>query len=173
MGLAAVWGILNPINDLAFALLSVIAIWTVKMRLSGKISAAALLIFGCFGGVASCIRVGVVLAAIGSTDPAYNLVVGRWSNVEAGICISAAALVTLRPLARAIRERFWPNGPRIGSEGIYSTARAQAGREEMSAWENVINQRKHHAILEIRREREVTVDHEEMDEVPLRRYEMA
>ncbi|GAM86049.1 hypothetical protein ANO11243_040590 [Dothideomycetidae sp. 11243] len=94
-----IWSFINAITDLVFAGLAIHLISGAKMNRSTKVSAAVLVTFGCIGCVASCARIAVQLP-LGDIRMA-GVLLGIWSNVEAGICITAASLVTLRPLVQS------------------------------------------------------------------------
>ncbi|KAF2154872.1 hypothetical protein K461DRAFT_276037 [Myriangium duriaei CBS 260.36] len=97
------WSFINAITDFVFAGLAVNVIWGAKMNRSTKISAAVLVCLGCIGSIASCARIAVQLP-LGDIRMA-GVLLGIWSNVEAGVCITAASLITLRPLFQTAIDR--------------------------------------------------------------------
>ncbi|KAF4553971.1 Hypothetical protein D9617_5g068460 [Elsinoe fawcettii] len=110
------WSVLNAVTDVLFAALAVQVLSGAKMARGTKISAVVLILFGCVGGVASCVRVAVQLP-LGDIRIA-GVLLGLWSNVEAGVCVTAASVVTLRPLfvnaVEKARSTFGSTGTRTG-----------------------------------------------------------
>ncbi|TKX27598.1 hypothetical protein C1H76_0022 [Elsinoe australis] len=88
----------NSIADIAFAALSFLILWRMTMTRAAKISAYALFTIGTVGGLASVLRV-VAYFQTGS-DVVQQIRYSRWSMIEAGTCITAVCLFTLRPLVR-------------------------------------------------------------------------
>ncbi|KAF2221472.1 hypothetical protein BDZ85DRAFT_320656, partial [Elsinoe ampelina] len=112
------WSVVNALTDALFAGLAVNVVWGAKMAASTKASAIVLVLFGCVGGVASCVRVAVQLP-LGDIRIA-GVLLGLWSNVEAGVSITAASLITLRPLFQSVSERVkgsFGGSKAAGSEG--------------------------------------------------------
>lgn len=100
------WRALDVLTDFIFISLAGFAIWSSQIPRPAKISASALLFIGTLGGLCSCVRLG--LAALEGTFT-YTLRQAieflYWSNLEAGLGITAASLATLRPLFRSCWER--------------------------------------------------------------------
>ena len=104
--ISLVWSFLNSITDLVLAILCVQLIYSIKMGVWAKITAGGLLLLGTVGGVASCLRLSVYLGSeAGQNVILQRLIIGRWSQLECGLCMVAANLATLRPLFRSILER--------------------------------------------------------------------
>lgn len=101
--ISIVWSVMNAITDLAFQALSVHVLWNVKLPRATKISAIMLLVVGSIGGIASIARV-VVQTPLQDIRMS-GVLLGLWSNAEAGLCITAASLITLRPLLQSCLER--------------------------------------------------------------------
>jgi len=97
------WSFFNAFTDIVFAILAVQVLWGAKMSRYTKFSASALLVFGCVGGVASCARIAIQFPLGDIRLAGVELVI--WSNVEAGVCIIVASLITLRPLCHSVIER--------------------------------------------------------------------
>ncbi|PNS18700.1 hypothetical protein CAC42_5239 [Sphaceloma murrayae] len=110
------FSIANSVADLAFASLSFLILWRMTMPRAAKVSAGILFFIGTVGGLASVLRV-VAYFQTGS-DVLQQIRYSRWSVIEAGTCITAVCLFTLRPLFRHLR----CCGSRIGS-GTGSAAR--------------------------------------------------
>ncbi|GAB7347700.1 hypothetical protein MBLNU459_g5261t1 [Dothideomycetes sp. NU459] len=100
------WGILNASSDVVLTALSLNAMLGVKLKLYVKISAMALLAFASIGGAISVVR-AIYTFGVGTKDPVIHVLkLGQWSTIEAGIYITTACLVTLRPLLQKAWERF-------------------------------------------------------------------
>lgn len=87
---------LNTVSDGVLTGLGVWALVKAKMSPATKLSASLLLIFGSIGVIASCIRIAVQFPLVSIEVSGILLV--EWSNIEAGVCIIAGSMVTLRPL---------------------------------------------------------------------------
>jgi len=94
---------LNVVTDVAFTLLAVIALWGAKMDRMTKITASVLLAIGSVGCVASIMR--IVIQTPLSDIRVAGVLLGLWSVIEAGMCITAASLITLRPLVQPVIEK--------------------------------------------------------------------
>lgn len=104
-GIAIFWGICNVFADAIFAIFSIMALRSFPIQLKAKVLACAILLFGCGGGVASCLRVVQILRAKDLHVDVCDFQLIKWSNVESAVCISAGSLVTLRPLFRCLFDR--------------------------------------------------------------------
>lgn len=103
MVISIVWSILNAVTDITFQFLSVQIIWNAKLNRATKISASLLLVLGSIGGVASVAR--IVVQTPLQDIRLSGVLLGIWSNTEAGLCITAASLITLRPMFLGCLER--------------------------------------------------------------------
>ncbi|GAB7339952.1 hypothetical protein MBLNU457_6469t1 [Dothideomycetes sp. NU457] len=111
--------VINASVDLSYTVLAITLLATTTLNRWAKVTAAVLLSFGTLGGIASVLRVVVQLAYVPA--PIYGILVGRWSTIEAGICITTAGLATTRPLFRAIRDAVVSvNRSRRQSEDIFT-----------------------------------------------------
>lgn len=97
------YSVFNIITDVVWTSLAIVALVRAKMSTSTKISASCLLIFGAIGCIASVMR---VVAQAPVTDIRLaGVVLAQWSNIEAGMCIIAGSLMTLRPLVQPAIEK--------------------------------------------------------------------
>ena len=120
------WSILNAMSDLVLMMLSVQALWDIKLRFHIKVSAMALLIFACIGGAISIIR-AVVNAGFVTKDPILREIeISRWSTIEGGIYIASGCLVTLRPLLQSLWQRVM--GSEFMTSGKNATTASEPGR---------------------------------------------
>ncbi|PNS14226.1 hypothetical protein CAC42_6739 [Sphaceloma murrayae] len=99
------WSASNTLVDFTFAILCMALIWAANLRKRAKAITSALLLFGSVGAVASILRIIAVNKSGLADDNLQRLEVRFWSNMEAGICISAACLSSLRPLLKSCMER--------------------------------------------------------------------
>ncbi|KAF4555506.1 Hypothetical protein D9617_2g054670 [Elsinoe fawcettii] len=88
----------NTIADVAFASLSFLILWRMTMTRAARITASVLFLIGCMGGLASMFRVAAYFAP--GSDVLQQINYSRWSMIEAGTCITAVCLFTIRPLFR-------------------------------------------------------------------------
>ncbi|PSK34997.1 hypothetical protein B9Z65_1580 [Elsinoe australis] len=129
--LSIIWTALNSGSDLILSTLAVMALLRSKLPPFAKFSAAALLVLGTTGGLASILR--LVSQIMAQSDPLQGIVLARWSNTEAGLCIIAASLVTLRPLfGQAVSKRLsrlsgWNWASKEGGTGFSTTSVSSAG----------------------------------------------
>ncbi|KAF2223670.1 hypothetical protein BDZ85DRAFT_261999 [Elsinoe ampelina] len=103
--LSLAWSVSNTLVDFTFAFLCMALIWAANLRKRAKAITSALLLFGSVGAVASILRIIAVNKSGLQDDNLQRLEVRFWSNMEAGICISAACLSSLRPLLKSCMER--------------------------------------------------------------------
>lgn len=103
--ISLIWSISNTVVDFTFAVLCMALIWAANLRKRAKAITSVLLLFGSVGAVASILRIIAVNKSGLADDNLQRLEVRFWSNMEAGICISAACLSSLRPLLKSCMER--------------------------------------------------------------------
>ncbi|RDW84839.1 hypothetical protein BP6252_02429 [Coleophoma cylindrospora] len=90
---------MSAVTDWSFGLLPVFFVWRMKMSPRTKISVILVLSLGFFASTATLVRIYYIRRLTQTPDIPYegiNLV--KWSMVEPGIGITAAAIATLRPL---------------------------------------------------------------------------
>jgi len=94
-------GIINAASDLILATLPITLIRKACMPLPAKISAGLILLLGCAGSAVSIVRLAYVRGMSYNLDFfQVGVNITLWSIIEAGLCITAASLATLRPLFR-------------------------------------------------------------------------
>lgn len=103
------WSFLTAISDWSFCILTIMLLWNLKLRRRTKISIAALLLFGTLGSLASILR--IIVQSLNIPRGLQFIIVGRWSIIEAGICIITASLATLRPLFHKVCDHFRRGAP--------------------------------------------------------------
>ncbi|KAG8631212.1 hypothetical protein KVT40_000352 [Elsinoe batatas] len=95
--------LLNTVVDVLFAVMSVLLVTSISISGVAAFSTGVLLVIGTIGGIASAMRCAVILGWHGPDQAVTNLVIGRWSMLEAGLTITAASMATLRPLLKKIQ----------------------------------------------------------------------
>lgn len=99
-------GIINAVSDIILVLLPMALIKKACMPLSAKISASLVLLLGCVGTAISIVRLVYIHGLTYNLNFfASGVNITLWSIIEAGICITAASLATLRPLCRCCIDR--------------------------------------------------------------------
>lgn len=101
--ISCTWSLMNTLVDFLFAAMSILPVITISIKGAGAFSTGVLLVIGTIGGMASALRCAVILGWHGDDQAVTNLVIGRWSMLEAGLTITAASLATLRPLLKKIQ----------------------------------------------------------------------
>ncbi|KAJ6172778.1 hypothetical protein N7470_001845 [Penicillium chermesinum] len=118
--IAYVYSVGTAVTDLTIALLPIALIWNLRMKRRTKAAVAGILGIGCLASAAVIVRIPFVKhyqdkeflctsyrtspssiptgLIVDSADNTYQISI--WSNVEAGLGITAGSLTTLRPLGR-------------------------------------------------------------------------
>ncbi|KAJ5085074.1 hypothetical protein N7532_009845 [Penicillium argentinense] len=104
IGIAYLYSIGAAITDLTIGLLPVALIWNLRMNSRTKTAIVGILGVGCIASAAVIIRIPFV-HHYKDREFLYNTYqISIWSNVEAGLGITAGCLTTLRPLIRFLRD---------------------------------------------------------------------
>lgn len=94
-------GTINAVSDFILATLPITLIRKACMPLPAKFSAGVILLLGCVGSAVSVVRLAYVRGLSYNMDFfEVGVNITLWSIIEAGLCITAASLATLRPLFR-------------------------------------------------------------------------
>ncbi|KAM0690996.1 hypothetical protein Q7P36_009766 [Cladosporium allicinum] len=94
-------GTINAVSDFILATLPITLIRKACMPLPAKLSACLILLLGCVGSAVSVVRLAYVKGMSYNMDFfQVGVNITLWSIIEAGLCITAASLATLRPLFR-------------------------------------------------------------------------
>lgn len=100
------WAVWNAFSDLVLATLSIMAVVELQLPRKTKVSACLLLAFGTIGGLASIIRIGILIPQMpGTSTLGESIDPSIWTVIEPGVGITAASLATLRPLVRRLAGR--------------------------------------------------------------------
>ncbi|OJJ79308.1 uncharacterized protein ASPGLDRAFT_1507035 [Aspergillus glaucus CBS 516.65] len=104
IGVAYLCSAVAALTDFIIGLLPAFIIWNLHMSRRNKIAAGMILSLGCIAGIAVIIRFPY-LQHYGDKEFLYKTAnIAIWSNIEAGLGITAGSLPTLRPLIRFFRE---------------------------------------------------------------------
>ncbi|KAF4553558.1 Hypothetical protein D9617_6g092890 [Elsinoe fawcettii] len=153
----ALFSITNIGSDFAFTGMAVVALWKAKLPVPTKISACALVLLGCVGGIASSIRLAYVLQP---TDPLrytqqlFDL--ARWVVIELAAGIIAANLAMIRPLLHAFLVKF----KLISTQGTTEPTRQTGTKTGQRIGTHTDRNGDTFPLNEIKREVEVVVDQE-------------
>ncbi|KAF2222463.1 hypothetical protein BDZ85DRAFT_313419 [Elsinoe ampelina] len=103
----AAFSLVTILGDFALTIMAIRALYQAKLPLATKISACLLLVLGSAGGVASTVRMAVVLK---KTDPVkYTqelFLLVKWVLVEIALGVIAANLAMVRPLFHKMLVKF-------------------------------------------------------------------
>ncbi|PNS15205.1 hypothetical protein CAC42_8206 [Sphaceloma murrayae] len=130
---SVVFGIFSLITiagDFALTLMAIVALWTAKLPVPTKVSACLLLVLGSAGGVASTVRMAIVLK---KTDPvAYTqelFLLVKWVLVEIALGIIAANLAMVRPLFHKVLVKMGViTSTQVTKTGVTGTAKSGTRR---------------------------------------------
>ncbi|KAL4980791.1 hypothetical protein BDW66DRAFT_156502 [Aspergillus desertorum] len=103
LSIAYVYSVTATICDFILGLLPIALVWKLHMHQTTKAALAGILSMGCVASAAVIVRIPY-LHYYKDEDFLYATTqISIWSNVEAGLGITAGSLVTLRPLLRWFR----------------------------------------------------------------------
>ncbi|KAF4637321.1 hypothetical protein G7Y89_g768 [Cudoniella acicularis] len=91
--------VMSIVSDWLYALLPIPMIWSVRMTFTAKLTVSIVLSMGIFASIATLIRLRFLIDLADSSDNLYAMI---WTLIEPGVAITAASLITIRPLLRAI-----------------------------------------------------------------------
>ncbi|BCR84693.1 putative integral membrane protein [Aspergillus chevalieri] len=101
--IAYLYSVVATVCDFTLALLPIVLVWNLQMTTKTKAALAGILSMGCVSSAAVIVRIPY-LHYYKDPDFLYATTdISIWSNVEAGLGITAGSLVTLRPLFRWFR----------------------------------------------------------------------
>ncbi|CEJ57875.1 integral membrane protein [Penicillium brasilianum] len=104
IAIAYLYSVGAAVTDLTIGLLPVALIWNLRMNQRTKFAIIGVLGIGCIASAAVIVRIPFV-HSYKDTEFLYNTYqISIWSNVEAGLGITAGCLTTLRPLIRFLRD---------------------------------------------------------------------
>ncbi|BCS27257.1 uncharacterized protein APUU_60305A [Aspergillus puulaauensis] len=140
-GVAYLYSVTAVICDFILALLPIALVWTLQMNFRTKAALAAILGLGCIASTAVIVRIPY-LHYYKDADFLYATAdISIWSNVEAGLGITAGSLVTVRSLFRFFRgSGYEDSGSRTASElplsriNMNGANRTRSGEEMDELW---------------------------------------
>ncbi|CAL5867120.1 uncharacterized protein PFLUO_LOCUS1332 [Penicillium psychrofluorescens] len=104
IAIAYLYSVGAAITDLTIGLLPVALIWNLRMSRRNKQAIMGILGIGCIASAAVIVRIPFI-RHYKDRQFLYNTYqISIWSNIEAGLGITAGCLTTLRPLVRFFRE---------------------------------------------------------------------
>ncbi|KAJ5081082.1 hypothetical protein N7456_013320 [Penicillium angulare] len=104
IGIAYLYSVGAAVTDLTIGLLPVALIWNLRMNQRTKTAIVGILGIGCIASAAVIVRIPFI-KNYKSDEFLYDTYqISIWSNVEAGLGITAGCLTTLRPLIRFLRD---------------------------------------------------------------------
>jgi len=104
IAIAYLYSVGAAVTDLTIGLLPVALIWNLRMNQRTKSAIMGILGIGCIASAAVIVRIPY-LHKYKDPEFLYNTYqISIWSNVEAGLGITAGCLTTLRPLIRFLRD---------------------------------------------------------------------
>ncbi|KAL2861150.1 putative integral membrane protein [Aspergillus lucknowensis] len=115
LDIAYLYSVTATICDLVLGLLPIVLIWPLHMNFRTKAALAGILSMGCVASAAVIVRIPY-LHYYKDPDFLYATTqISIWSNVEAGLGITAGSLVTIRPLFRWFRGTGYENSRTRGT----------------------------------------------------------
>ncbi|RLM02034.1 hypothetical protein CFD26_109157 [Aspergillus turcosus] len=104
IAIAYTYSVGAAVTDFTIGILPVFIIWSLRMNARTKMAIAGILGIGCIASAAVIVRIPFIH---NYKDPDFfyaTYQISIWSNVEAGLGITAGSLTTLRPLVRFLRD---------------------------------------------------------------------
>ncbi|RDW86917.1 putative integral membrane protein [Aspergillus mulundensis] len=156
LNIAYVYSVIATICDFILGLLPIALVWKLHMNQTTKAALAGILSMGCVASAAVIVRIPY-LHYYKDKDFLYATTnISIWSNVEAGLGITAGSLVTLRPLLRWFRgetsyvnskSRTWYGG--TGSMPLSSMNGARQSRQDQPGrhWRPDIESQNSHGVV--------------------------
>ncbi|KGO76005.1 hypothetical protein PITC_011620 [Penicillium italicum] len=111
INIAYLYSVGAAITDLTIGLLPVALIWDLHMNRRTKGAIVAILGVGCIASAAVIVRIPYIPTYKGPEFLYATSEVSIWSNIEAGIGITAGCLTTFRPLVRFFRDGYSTGTP--------------------------------------------------------------
>ncbi|RHZ63767.1 putative integral membrane protein [Aspergillus thermomutatus] len=104
IAIAYTYSVGAAVTDFTIGIMPVFIIWSLRMNARTKMAIAGILGIGCIASAAVIVRIPFIH---NYKDPDFfyaTYQISIWSNVEAGLGITAGSLTTLRPLVRFLRD---------------------------------------------------------------------
>ncbi|KAJ5153451.1 uncharacterized protein N7482_009929 [Penicillium canariense] len=147
---AYVYSVTATLCDFILGILPGFLVWNLQMNMRTKGALAAVLGLGCIASAAVIVRIPY-LHDYKNPDFLYATTnISIWSNVEAGLGISAGSLVTLRPLFRWFRDPSYGGTRSKRTGGSMPLSSVNAVRSDPSApqyWRPDLDPEDSHAVI--------------------------
>ncbi|KAG0153542.1 hypothetical protein PDIDSM_2196 [Penicillium digitatum] len=150
--IAFVYSVTSTLGDLALCLLPIALVWNLQTNIRTKWALAAILGMGCIASAAVMIRIPFLHSykGVDFLDATANISI--WSNVEAGLGITAGSLVSLRPLFHWFRDPSSMGGSKSNSTRTDSVPLSGVNGERSTAsspqyWRPDLNREDHHTVI--------------------------
>ncbi|EDU43380.1 conserved hypothetical protein [Pyrenophora tritici-repentis Pt-1C-BFP] len=125
-------GAFSALTDIIFVILPVLLLWNAQMDLRSKLSIGFVLSLAALGCICSIIRFPYIDGLARTKDFFWNVVnVSIWSTIEAGACITAGCIATLRPLFKHVLHRARGSNALSGSN---TTTLSRSGRSTQQSY---------------------------------------
>ncbi|CZR65727.1 related to integral membrane protein pth11 [Phialocephala subalpina] len=111
--------VMTIVTDWLYALLPIPMIWSVQMSVQAKATVVFVLSLGVFASIATLIRLKYIVELTVISDVLCTTAM-VWTLVEPGVAITAASLITIRPLLRSFNLAGFESDP---SHNCYTDSR--------------------------------------------------
>ncbi|KAH7317890.1 hypothetical protein BKA65DRAFT_570442 [Rhexocercosporidium sp. MPI-PUGE-AT-0058] len=119
--------------DFIFVLIPCLVIWNLQLTRRVKITAMSTMSLGVFATIAIIIRLQYLIDFTDNTDHLYSLSdIAIWCIIEAGLALSGACVMTLRPLVR--RHGIFVSGYSSSARGQTSESAGQGKLIKIPDW---------------------------------------
>ncbi|KAE8380959.1 hypothetical protein BDV26DRAFT_110369 [Aspergillus bertholletiae] len=155
--MAYVYSVFATICDFVLGLLPIALVWNLQMNARTKAALAGILSLGCIASAAVIVRIPYLHNYKAAEFLYATTDISIWSNVEAGLGITAGSLVTLRPLFRWFRgtsyaathsvKRTTGSFPLSSMNGNNGTQQSKNDRAATTFWRPDIDPEDSHAIV--------------------------
>ncbi|KAK0111610.1 hypothetical protein ONS95_001956 [Cadophora gregata] len=121
--------VMTIVTDWLYALLPIPMLWSVQMTTQAKVTVAFILSLGIFASIATLIRLRYLIELTDRSDVLYAATPATiWTIVEPGLGITAASLITIRPLLKS----FNLHGFQHPSSNYNSSSHARTQRQSLN-----------------------------------------
>ncbi|PLB33190.1 ion-transporting P-type ATPase SPF1 [Aspergillus candidus] len=153
--IAYVYSVTACLCDLTLGLLPIALVWTLQMTRKTKIALAFILSLGCIASAAVIVRIPYLHNYKDREFLYATSEISIWSNIEAGLGITAGSLVTLRPLFRWFRGTSYGATHSAKKSGTFplssitgnGTFQSKHDRNAPSYWRPDIDRGEHHGVV--------------------------
>ncbi|TKX18156.1 hypothetical protein C1H76_9629 [Elsinoe australis] len=160
----ATFSVINIVGDFIMTLIALFALMKAKLPIITKMIAGSLLALGCVGGIASIIRLAIMLQPVDLFGYIKQLFQsGLWLSIEIAVGIIAANFAMIRPILQLFLEKVHlvstPHATKAGT--VATIPRSRAGMRPNTAKDQADDM----LLDEIRKETTVMIVDEEKGQV--------